>query len=280
MDPTYPKCIRLDSRYRSSGTPTDCAFQLPAAIEFPPGTRCYVSAFSVPHAWYNVDSGLSDKLYVRETRTQAGATLVSCRVITLDPGNFTSMTLPIALQTALNTGKSFAASYVVEYVPQQGCLRIQLNGAADTTARFQLPSEDELTSQAWRAANWTGAADAYSANDLDTMGDLLRLPGVSEPTTMLLTGLLNVSPVDVLYLRCPSLATYNSLGPRGEADILQRIPCTSTYGFNLHFVSNGADTEFALVQGGYRELSFQLTNVRGRTVDLHGGFMSIELTFV
>ena len=92
---------------------------------------------------------------------------------------------------------------------------------------------------------------------------------------MLLTGLLSVSPVDVLYLRSPSRATYQSLGPRGETDVLQRIPVSGTYGFNLHWTSNGVDSEYWLVQGGYRELSFALTNVRGRVVDLHGGYMSL-----
>ena len=75
-------------------------------------------------------------------------------------------------------------------MPSQGCLQIQLNTAADLSALFQLPSEDELTSQAWRTANWTGTADAFSADDLDTMGDLLRLPETSAPTANVLTDML------------------------------------------------------------------------------------------
>lgn len=279
MDPSYPRVIRLDSRYRTAGTPTDCVFTLPYDVEFPRGTRCFVSAVSCPHAWFNVDLGLSDKLYVRETRVQGGAVLVKCRVLQLEAGNCTSMTLPPALQTLMNAGRSFANStYSVEYVPLQGCLRTQLSGA-DTTARFSLPSEDELLSQAWRSANWTGDADAYAADDLDTMGDLLRLPATSAPNTTLLTGLLNVSPVDVVYLRSSTLASGDSIGPRGEADIIQRIAVDSTYGYNLSYTSNGADSEYFSVQGVYRELRFALTNVRSRTLDLHGGFFSVELTF-
>lgn len=275
MDPSFPKVIRLDSRFRSSGTPTDCVFSLPYAVEFPPNTPCFVSAVSLPHAWFNVDTGLSDKLYIIETQGVSRR----CRVLQLDAGNYTSMTLPPALQTALNATKSFTnASYAVSYVTSQGCLKIELTGS-DATARFQLPSEDELISQNWRALNWTDSADPYSADDLDTMGDLLRLPASSTPATTVFTGLLNVSPVDVLYLRSPSIATFNSIGPRGESDIIQRIPVTTTYGYNLAYVSNGADSEFFFVEGGYRELRFVLTNVRGRVIDLHGGYFSIELTF-
>jgi hypothetical protein len=116
--------------------------------------------------------------------------------------------------------------------------------------------------------------------DLDTMGDLLRLPATSAPTTLLLSGLLNTSPVDVLYLRCPELTSFDSIGPRGESDLLARFPVDASYGFNLHWTSNGADSETSSVQGGFSRLSFSLTNVRGRVVDLHGGFMSIELQFL
>jgi len=279
MEPSYPRVVRLDSRYRTAGSPTDCVFTLPFNVEFPRGVRCFVSAFSCPHAWFNVDLGLSDKLYVRETRVQSGITYVRCRALQLEAGNYTSLTLPPALQTLMNAGKSFPnASYTVEYLPSQGCLRVQLTGS-DTTARFSLPSEDELLSSTWRAANWTGTADDLVPNDLDTMGDLLRLQAVSTPTTSLTTGLLNTSPVDVIYLRSATLASGDSIGPRGESDIIQRIAVTTSYGYNLAYTSNGADSEYFSVQGGFRELRFSLTNVRGRTLDLHGGFWSVELTF-
>jgi hypothetical protein len=276
----YPRVIRVDSRYRSSGTPTAFSVQLPRTVEFPPETVCYVSAVSLPVAWFNVDTFFSDKLYVRESR-DAG---VRCRVITLDAGNYTSVTLPVALAEKLNAGKSFPTmAYSVNYVGSRGCLLIQLSAnsgqAADSSARFQLPSEDELLSQSWRTANWTGSADSFDAGDLDTIGDLLRLPGTSAPTTSLETGLLNVSPTDVLYLHSNLCDFGASIGPRGESDQIQRVPIDVSYGFICHYAANGSNEECFPVRGSYNELTFRLANVRGRTVDLHGGFMSVELTF-
>jgi hypothetical protein len=143
---------------------------------------CYVSALSLPVAWFNVDTNFSDRLYVRESRA-AG---VRCRVVTLNAGNYTSVTLPVALADKLNAGKSFPTmSYSVTYIGSRGCLLIQLGTvsgqASDGTARFQLPSEDELLSSSLRAANWTGDVDYFDATDLDTIGDLLRLPGPARP---------------------------------------------------------------------------------------------------
>jgi hypothetical protein len=206
-----------------------------------------------------------------------------CRVVQLDAGNYTSVTLPAALADKLNAGKSFPTmSYAVDYLSSRGSLRIQLvavgGQAADATARFQLPSEDELLSATWRAANWSGTADPIDARDLDTMGDLLRLPGTSSPTTSLETGLLNVSPVDTLYLQS-NLSAFDTVGPRGEQYIVQRLPVTTSYGFVLHYIANGASSESFPVSGSFRELTFRLCNVRGRAIDLHGGQMSVELTF-
>jgi hypothetical protein len=190
----------------------------------------------------------------------------------------------VALAEKLNAGKSFPTmSYSVSYVGSRGCLLLQLvtvsGQASDATARFQLPSEDELLSASWRAANWTGTADAFDASDLDAIGDLLRLPGTSAPTTSLETGLLNVSPTDVLYLHSNICDFGAAIGPRGESDQIQRIPVDVTYGFCVNYTANGSNDECFPVRGSYKELTFRLANVRGRTVDLHGGFMSVELTF-
>ena len=47
----YPKVIRVDSRFRVSGTSSDFRVQLPNAVSFPPGVVCYVSAVSLPRSW-------------------------------------------------------------------------------------------------------------------------------------------------------------------------------------------------------------------------------------
>jgi hypothetical protein len=277
---SFTKVIRVDSRFRVSGTSTDFRVQLPAAVSFPPGVVCYVSALSVPHSWWNVEAGVSDKLFVVETK--GAPETRRCRVLTVPPGNYTSLTLPGVVATALNTGSSLSGmAYAVDYLSARGCLRIQLAaaGAVDATARFRLPSEDELSSPSWKQSNWTGTADPYYIGDLDTMGDLLRLPAVSAPTTLLETGLIDISPIHVLYLHS-SLASADTIGPRGDQDIIQRVPVENSYGFVIHYQSTGSDEEFFPLGGlSFQDMSFRLCTVHGRPVDLHGGQLSLELTF-
>ena len=98
----FPKCIRIDSRFRTSGTSTDFRIQLPTAVAFPQGAVGYVSAVSLPHSWWNVEEGVSDHLYVIETK--GSPTQKRCRVLTIPAGNYTSLTRPGVIATALNTG--------------------------------------------------------------------------------------------------------------------------------------------------------------------------------
>ena len=197
----------------------------------------------------------------------------------LPAGNYTSLTLPTQIASLLNTNTSLTgSSYSVDYVSSRGILRIQLSGS-DGTARFRLPSEDELTSQSWRTVEWTGVADTYDVKDPDTLGDLLRLPATSSATTLMETGLLDVSPIHVLYLHS-NITSFDTMGPRFDQDIIQMLQVTSSYGYVLHYQANGATEEFfPVTRGAFLELSFRLTNSRGRVIDLHGGQMSIELTF-
>jgi len=281
MEGAFVKALRVDSRFRKEGgTSSDFAVELPQTIEFPPDTRGYVSAMSAPHSWWNVEAHQSDRLHVIESRTVAGTPEVLCRRVVVPEGYYTSLTLPGAIAAALNAGKLWPTmAYDVQYVSSKGFLRIQLvaTGATDATARFRLPSEDELLSATWRAANWTG--EALRAGDLDTMGDLLRLPPVSAPTTAMDTGLLDASPLHVLYLKS-NITAFDTLGPRGESDIIQRIPVTEGYGYVIHYAATGASEEFFTVgRGQLRELRFQLHTVNGKPVNLHGGQVSIELTF-
>ena len=63
-------------------------------------------------AWWNVEEGVSDRFYTRESRTFGGAPQVKCRAIQVPAGNYTAAALVTQLATSLNTGSLFANSLV------------------------------------------------------------------------------------------------------------------------------------------------------------------------
>jgi hypothetical protein len=270
-----PRVLRIDSRFRVSGTSTNFTYQLPESMQFPEGTRAHVSAVSLPYSWWNVDADVNDTLYIVEN---TGAALVP-RAIKLTAGQYTSLTLPTAIQNALNAGSLLTPmTYAVSYVSAQGCLSIQLQGSANAAARFQLPSEDELMNSAWRASYWNVNVP-YNTSDPKSLGDLLRLPSASSMTTSMQTGLLDVGPQHVLYLKS-NLGTFNTVGPRGERDIISRVPVDVSYGYIIHYREMGSEPDFFDISNvSFRTLTFSLTNSKGAVIDLHGGQISIEIIF-
>ena len=283
MENSAPKVLRIDSRFRTSGTSTDFQYELPESVQLPDGTQAHVSGVSFPYSWNNLQRNVNDTLYVIEADDATASAWR--RVIKLDAGQYTSLTLPALIQNALNAGTNLSPlQYNVSYVSAQGCLQIQLQGTGGVgQKKFRLPSEDELTSAQWLTANWYPAQGTAVVNTQDpqSIGDLLRLPAVSGYTSAQLTGLIDVGPQHVLYLHS-SISSFNQMGPRpGERDVICRIPVDVSYGYVVHYRHATIENDTFHVGGqSLRNISFRLTNGKGAVIDLQGGQLSIEIIFV
>ena len=82
------KNIYIDSRFRSSGTPTDFQINLIDDIECSEDQVVYVNAVSFPNTIYTVQN-TNNKLYVLESEYNAGADSYTnyARVLTIPEGN-------------------------------------------------------------------------------------------------------------------------------------------------------------------------------------------------
>lgn len=280
------RVIRVDSRFRTRGTTSDFAVSLPQALSFAEDCVCYVSAVSLSHTWWNVSGDMNDVLYVIESKGLPTTPNQTCRAVQLPAGYYTATSLPSMLQTALNTGSTLSPmQYACTYDPTRGTVTIRLlaGTGSDATARFRLPSTRELMDPNF-TSTWlprgTGTAVGYNRMDPDSVGELLRLPEASVSTTALETGLVNVTPIDVLYLTS-NLTNWSTIGPRGEADWICRIPVDVAYGFGIHWQHSGNVYDFFEVgsMSGIQELTFKVINSFGTVVDLQGAPVSIELVF-
>ena len=88
-----------------------------------------------------------------------------------------------------------------------------------------------------------------------------------------------MGPQHVLYLKS-NLSTFNTVGPRGERDIISRVPVDVSYGYIIHYREMGSEPDFFDVSNvSFRNLTFSLTNSKGAVIDLHGGQISVEIIF-
>ena len=69
------------------------------------------------------------------------------------------------------------------------------------------------------------------------------------------------------------------MGPRGESNILRKVPVTSTYGYLIvdQWTSNHSYLDCS--EQTLNILEFEIRDVTGQVVDLHGHHVSFALVF-
>jgi hypothetical protein len=98
------------------------------------------------------------------------------------------------------------------------------------------------------------------------------------PNYPFVSGFLQLTHNDV-FITSPNLGTYTTLGPRGETNILRKVPVTSTYGYLVvdQWTSNHSYLDCS--EQTLNILEFEIRDVTGQVVDLHGHHVSFALVF-
>ena len=97
--------------------------------------------------------------------------------------------------------------------------------------------------------------------------------------TSVKTSLVDLRRYHNIYLSSPTLSSYSTLGPRGENNIIKKVPVTSDYG-SMIFDSVVASHDWTAVSKILlKTLEFRLSDAYGRTIDFHGIPVSFCLLF-
>ena len=101
------KKIYIDSRFKTADSNSDSDFKIQLARLFflPKNTVFYIENFVCPHAWYTIEEGINDTLYMRINDEPFS--------IKLKPQNYNGDTFAIEIQTRLNIVKpnTFSVTY-------------------------------------------------------------------------------------------------------------------------------------------------------------------------
>ena len=271
------KKLFVDSRFRSSGTPTDFAITFADDIECDEDQTVYVNAVSFPNTLYTVQD-TNNKLYVIESEYRAATDSYEYhpRLLTINDGNYSGLALEAALRTALTTNRPISnvdKPLTITYLPHEGRIRVTTTG----NDRIWFPSSEELMEISWKSTNWNGGP-AYSVTNPNAFNDVLRVTSPTQFQSSFTSGLLDLRVHHTLCLHS-SLTSYQTLDSRGSRTAIARIPVNADFGYVVHWQSNLS--EDCLNVGGqrFRTLHFRLANAYGTAVDLHGGHVSLELVF-
>ena len=82
-----------------------------------------------------------------------------------------------------------------------------------------------------------------------------------------------------LYLTSPNLSSFTTMGARGEANIIKKIPVSSDFGYLIidSYTSNHDWLDCSNLT--LNNLEFVLKDVKGNVIPLHGSHVSFSIVF-
>ena len=295
--------ITLDSRTAIQGRGTsDFTVELPATLQLPRETACYVLDVQVSYGFYTVEHNSHDIVYFLERYWSGTADQTIVRRATLDPGSYTAITLAAELQSKMNLASAIQG-YVCTYESVTNTILISLTHTSSHVGFGTYHGFTILTSKQMENAGIQSRILARQPFDFNTIRDasgLLSLEGSGQlmdimslftaydaPSlqgsfaTTFRTGHVEVRSCHNVYLHSEALAGMRSIGPSGSRSIICRIPVLTTFGGMLMKEHNSHPLDYTPVGGRtLTQIDISARDSFGRLISLHGGHLSLTLLFV
>ena len=197
-------------------------FELQEALDLPDNTVCYIDDISIPHSWYTIED-FNNKLYIQRTY---GGMRTAGTVITIPIGNYNASRLASTIQDLVQqryTDTNYPDDEMTcTYDNARGTIRIT------ATFEFQILSDFRTMALTLGYGNFIVWVDS---NDNETTIDVNDLCSKNEPLrnyehdpnlgTTYESGFIDLLNVQSVYIHCPNLGHYNTVGVRGESYIIK-----------------------------------------------------------
>ena len=200
------KKIYVDCRFCTpdSNSDSDFKIQLSRNIYLPEKCVMHIENITMPHAWYSIEAGINDKIYVKMGSFNIIATIPST--------NYNGGTFATAVKTAL--GYDFSVTYEVN------TNRLTFSNSQS----FKILTDAEL------ATGYNGAWDnpvydwSRPASFNDIIANMTPNSGYS-----LVSGMLSLNGFRAVYLSSSTLSNYNTLGAKGESNIIRKVASSADF---------------------------------------------------
>ena len=250
------KKIYVDSRFCTADSNSDSDFkiQLTRNIYLPEKCVMHIENITMPHSWYSIEKGINDSIYVKLGTT--------CLIATIPSTNYIGSTFATAVATALGNG--FTTSY------EMNTNRLTISNSQS----FKILTDAELATGLNGA--WTGTVYNWSlpASANDVLANRTVNSGYS-----FVSGMLSLNGFRAVYISSSTLSNYNTVGAKGENNIIKKIPVSSDFGYQIidQMVS---DHDFLSVERmTLSTIDFQIRDTKGNIVPLRGSPVSLTIKF-
>ena len=285
----------VDSRYRTNAreSNSDLKFELNQALDLPDNTVCYVDDISIPHAWRTIES-YNNKFYIiLKTETiNADSTRTYDwlpYVLTIPEGNYNGYRLASGISDFLNNLEDLKFIFEVIYNTATGVIKIEETTVGQLNS-FAVPSDFGIMQ--WEIGHngfypWRNNANIVypDVNNLQSINGVLRNTEMI-PTDMAYmykeyeSGFLDLLNIHNIYMHCPNLGHFNSIGARGENSIIKKVPVSSSLGYLILDSVVSPHDKMDVSRQTVKTIHTALKDVGGNVINLHGANYSFSLVFV
>ena len=289
------KKVYVDSRFRTNGSDSnsDFKFELTEALDLPDNTVCYVDDISIPHTWRTIES-YNNKFYIILRTTVANPNGSATYnwfpyMITIPDGNYDGYRLASGMQDLLNSIE-INFTFEVKYNTATGSIKIEETTEGSGNA-FDVPTDlgiatwdTETNNQyPWRNIEGTivypDVAFPQSINGVLRNTEMVPV-NLSFMYNTYQSGFLDLLNIHNIYIHCPNLGHFNSIGVRGENTIIKKVPVSSSFGYLIIDTVVSPHDKMDVSRQNVKTIHITLKDVSGNVINLHGANCSLSLIFV
>ena len=233
----------------------------------PVNTTFCIDEINIPYAWNTIETDINDKLYVIWQLTLAANAVYT--VITIPPKRYAGTDLATQIQTQLNAAG--AGTWVITY----DFVSNTMNFATTNGYHFKICTDDDLV---FFALNYP----TLNKNNPQSINEILQIAGSSifnynSPTNSFTTGFLNLLNYQDIYITSGNLSSFDAQGARGESSVIRKICVNAAWGFSIIDKLSWNADRMSCSKLALSTLDFQLRDVRGRIIPLHGAHLSFTI---
>ena len=216
----------------------------------------------------------------------------SPHVLTLPEGNYTGPQMAPAIQELLN-GVAVTFGFEVLYHSARGTITIESKSEGmDEHNKFYIPSDFGImtwmssTNSDYPWQNRLGLITTVGNNNLQSINGVLRNSNSitvnlkSEYYRSYESGFIDLLNVHNVYLHCPNLGHFNSIGVRGGNTIIKEVPVSSSFGYLIVDSVVAPHDKIDVSRQLIKTVQFSLRDVYGSVINLHGAAIGFSLVSV
>ena len=265
------KKIYIDTRFMSSDSKSSSDFKidLPSNLDLPDDTVFYMDDICIPCSWYTIDDDRNNKFYFK-----CGSTVY---VKIIPAGNYSTITFNAILVALLNSVQNTYTSDVD--LPLN---IVSIKTSIDSSNYQQIVDGQTITyDQTFEILTdnqigLLGYPKPYQSINNYLNNNVAKINTLASPYD---SGYVNLNPVRNLYITSGNLGYYNTMSVSGERGIVKKVPVRAGYNEMIYDDAVLGIDYLNCSRQSLSRLEFQLKDIYGNYINLHGNHWSFSLIF-